>query len=882
MGANFEGPNMIRMLYSPESHESSECNRLAIGSLLDGIGSMDAFSPTRYCGAGGHRRGVSGNAAIQRIQRLGAKEAQSIGMTPGYPLLISQLSRSVRGAFLAALLVLLAGPGFSTSAHAQSASAWNKRGEAAELREDYDTAYEAYLKAHQKNLKDMRYQARVDRMRFQAAAAHVDRGRLLRQSGDIAGALNQFTRALQIDPGNEAAAQEIQITQRAESISTSGANPQGGTSSSNTIQHDIASISAPIEIRAVSDDPITLNMIEDSKNIYIAIGKLAGLNVLFDPDYVSKRIPISLNNVSLSDALRIVGAIAGTFYKAMTPDTILVVQNNHQKHTDLDSLAVQTFYLTNSSQLSDANEIYTALRNVLPPDTKTFLIPSQNAIIVRGTTDDLILAEKLINDLDRTRAEVVVDVAILEVNRDKVRNLGITLPQSVGITPQSTPGTTTSTGTTTTGATGSTTSSDFTLNTLANFNSTNLAVTITGGTVNALLTDADTRVLQNPSLRATDGQQATMKIGSKIPVATGSFGGGGLGGAGALGGLGGLGVQTQFAYQDVGVNIDMTPTIHLDREVSLKLNVEVLSQTGSVTISGVTEPIIGQRASKTTIQLRDGEPCLLAGILTKEENSTSSGTPGLANIPILKYFFGSNFHESQQGEIVFILIPHIVRESVLTRLNTRAIDTGTSADIQLRRASTPVDELFPDSVRPPLGSPTISAANAANAMVQQLKQQAMPPVPGANPPVPPAAANANTGSPVTLTVIPPNSTQTLGSTFQASIVLSNAHDVYSVPLQLQFDPKVLQLVNVDAGGLLGGDGQPVALVHRDEGNGLVTISASRPPGVGGVNGQGQVCILTFKAVAAGDSNIALVKVGARNSIQANLPAVGSQAVVHVK
>jgi general secretion pathway protein D len=131
-------------------------------------------------------------------------------------------------------------------------------------------------------------------------------------------------------------------------------------------------------------------------------------------------------------------------------------------------------------------------------------------------------------------------------------------------------------------------------------------------------------------------------------------------------------------------------------------------------------------------------------------------------------------------------------------------------------------------------------------------------------------------------VTPPSSNQTVGATFMAGVYLTNAHDVYSVPVQVQFDPKVLQLVNVDAGSLLGGDGQPVALVHRDEGNGLVTISASRPPGVTGVNGAGQVCVLTFKAIAAGDTNISLVKVGAKNSAQASLPAVGKQAVVHVK
>ena len=788
---------------------------------------------------------------------------------------------------MAAVTVLLAWLAASPPAHAQSASTWNKRGQAAELREDYDTAYTDYLKAKQKAPKDMRYQARVDRMRFEAAAQHVDRGRVLRQGGDITGALNQFTRALEIDPGNEAAAQEVKITRSMDKSTDGGAASAapGGAEAQAEIK-EVSSISPPIELKPMSDDLITLHMTEDSKNIYTAIGKLAGLNVLFDPDYVSKRIPVELSNVDLSDALRLVGIEAGTFYKVVTPDTIFVALNNHQKHQDLDDLAVQTFYLTNPSQPADANEIYTALRNMLPADVKSYLVPSQNAIIVRGTRDDLILSEKLLNDLDRTKPEVVVDVAILEVNRDKVRNLGLTLPQSFGITPQVTPNSTNTVASAT--ATGTAQASGFTLNTLANVNATNFAVSIGGGTLNALLTDADTRVLQQPSIRATDGQEASLKVGSKIPVATGSYS------AGAATGLtAGIGVQTQFTYMDVGVNITLTPTIHLDREVSLKLQVDVLSQTGSSTIEGVTEPIIGQRSDKSIIQLRDGEPCLLAGLLTKMDNTTNSGTPGLSDIPLLKYFFGSVNHEVEQDEIVFVLIPHIVRESTLTKLNTRSIDTGTFNDIEVRRGAPQQDDntLLSTDAGPAPVTPT-TAANAATAMVQQLSQQAMPPMPGAasvapgtaSAPGSPAApkAAAAPGPPVSLVVIPATSTQAVGSTFTASVYLTNAHDLYSVPLQLQFDPKVLQLVNVDMGGLLGGDGQPVALSHRDDGKGLVTVSASRPPGVGGVNGEGQVCILTFKAIAAGDSNLTLVKVGAKNSAQANLPATGGQAVVHVK
>jgi general secretion pathway protein D len=835
---------------------------------------------------------LSPTAALRPI--FSAKEAHSTGMTRGYsalfsifvttsfPKLSARLCRRPQGC-LAGLLVLLAALAIGPSAHAQSASSWNKKGQTAELRGDYDAAYEAYLHAHQASPSDMRYTTRLDRMRFQASASHVDRGRVMRQSGDINGALTEFTRALQIDPSNQAAAQEIQITEHPETAPVSGPGaavaPPVGVSPSAGIPGSMDDVAGPLVLKPVSTDPYTLHMVEDTKAVYQAICKQAGLNVLFDPDLPAKRIPVDLTSVDLTDALRIVGLVSGTFYKPVTSDTIFVSQNTRDKHTALDDLAVQTFYLTNVSQPNDGNEILTAIRNVMPPDIKLYLVPSQNAIILRATSDQLLLAQKLINDLDRPRAEVVVDVAILEVNRDKMRNLGITLPQSFGLTPVASP-TATTTSTTTTNGNSTTTTNNLTLNSLANLNATNFAVTITGGTVNALLSDADTRVLQNPSIRATDLQAASLKIGSRIPVATGSYGAAPGAGGAALG----IGVQTQFQYLDVGVTITMTPTVHLDHEVSLKMKVEVSSQTGSVTISGVTEPIIGQRSIEHTIQLKEGEPSILAGILSKQDNATNNGTPGLAQIPILKYFFGSQFKEVSQDEVVFILIPHIVRDSPLTRANTRIIDTGTQGTIELRHDTNPADAIRPDAiVTPPIvqGSST-SAANAAAAMVQQMKQQAMPPTPPAQTTPATPAAPAPAGPPIQMTVLPVNSSQTVGSTFQIAVLGSNAHDLYSVPLQVQFDPKILQLVNVDAGGLLGGDGQNVALSHRDEGNGLVTINTSRPPGVAGVNGQGDVCTLTFKALAPGDSKIELVKVGAKNSQQVNLPAVGSQAVVHVK
>ena len=260
----------------------------------------------------------------------------------------------------------------------------------------------------------------------------------------------------------------------------------------------------------------------------------------------------------------------------------------------------------------------------------------------------------------------------------------------------------------------------------------------------------------------------------------------------------------------------MTPTVHYDHEVTLKMKIEVSSHNGDQTISGVVEPIIAQDISEQTIQLKEGEPSILAGIVQKQDIRGVNGTPGLGEIPFLKYFFSSQNKEVQQGEIVFLLIPHIVRESVLTRLNTRAIDTGTGQSIELRHEAS-AELNVPVIPRPrPVTGPETTAANAASAMVGQLAQQAQMPTPNnpspgfsaTIPPTPPAqAATPPGGSPVTLSIVPPVSTQAVGSTFQVAITASNAHDLYALPLQLQFNPQLIQLVNVDSGDLLARDGQ---------------------------------------------------------------------------
>jgi general secretion pathway protein D len=785
------------------------------------------------------------------------------------------------------LLLILAAVCSSPAAQAQSASTWNKRGQAAQSRKDYDAAYEDFRHAADKKPGDLRYRARLELMRFEAGMSHVDRGRLARQSGDLNVAFAEFARALEIDPSNQAAQQEldqVRLEQAAAAKAAAVLSPQPGeqTPEQRATQEELSSLASPVELKPIANDPISIHTVEDAKIVYQTVGKLAGLNVIFDPAFKPQRIAVDLTRVSLNDALRIVGLTAGAFYKPITRDTIYVAENTREKRAALDELAVQTFYLTNVATQADANEILTALRNLLEGNNRIFLIPSQNAIVMRGTPDQLLFAQKLLNDLDRARAEVVIDVAVLEVNRDHIRNLGITLPTSIGLTPTCTASTSsnacTSTSSTSSSTTSSTTATDtsssqLTLNGLSNLNATNFAVSVSGATVNALLSDSDTRILQSPRIRATDGQNATLKIGSRIPIATGSF-------SSTLTATVGAGVQTQFQYIDVGVNIDVTPTVHFDHEITLKASIEVSSETGQVTISNVSEPIIGQNIIKQTIQLKEGEPSLLGGILTKQDTATSNGTPGLAQLPILKYIFGSQYKETQQGEIVFLMIPHLVREPAITRGNVRPIDTGTATAIELRHDETPnEDDALPIGAQPaPKTVNPTSLANAADAAVQQMKQQAAPPVPPkATVPTP-----ANVRPPVSLSIQPPVSSQTVGNTFQVAVLVQNAHDVASVPLQLQFDPKVLQLVKIDSGELLTRGGQPPILTRNDDGPGLVSVNVARAAGAPAMEGQGALLVLTFHSLAAGDASISLSRVGARTTAQISLPAVGSQAVVHVK
>ncbi|HXM20026.1 MAG TPA: cohesin domain-containing protein [Terriglobales bacterium] len=750
---------------------------------------------------------------------------------------------------------------------ADKAKSLYNKGKDAEARQNYEQAYDYYKEAYDLKPGDLSYRAAFERLRFLAGASHVHRGQLLREAGQLDTALAEFQKAVEMDPSSSIAQQELQHTKQMIDAAKS-AGPRSAAPAPSGVQKRLDEAAGPVELATISNVPINLKITEDSKVIYETVGKLAGINVLFDPDYTSRRIKIELNNVSLEEALEIIALESKTFWRPVTPNTIFVASDNPAKRKDLEQSVIKTFYLANLSQPTELQDVVNAMRQILEI-SRIQPLPSQGAIVVRGTPDQIALAQKLIGDLDKAKPEVIVDVAVLQINRDKSRTLGISPPTSATVALQSnlTSSTTTTTtpGTVTPGTTNQTTGTpnQINLNQINGLNATNFTITIPQATATALFSDTSTKLIQKPQIRAVDGQKASLKIGDRVPVATGSF----------QPGIGGVGinplVNTQFQYLDVGVNIDITPKVHANGEVTLKITMDISSVTGTSNIGGISQPVIGQRKIEHEVRLKEGEVNLLGGMLEETQTKALTGIPGLAQIPILKYLFGQSTTDHSETETVFVLIPHIVRSHEYSDMNQQALDVGTANAIELRRVS--------HQNAPPPAAPGQAPSAQSPAQPQTMSMPASAPAsqfPTAIT-VPPGAA--------AFSFDPGSVTQAAGSTFAVNVVLAGAQNAFSVPLQISYDPKMLQVVNVSNGSFLSQDGQAVALVHRDDDtSGTLQITATRPPGAGGISGQGTVVTLTLMAKAAGQSTLTIARGGVRDPGMQAAPAAGAAMTVTIQ
>lgn len=563
---------------------------------------------------------------------------------------------------------------FCAAVLAESPQSLWKKGAKAEARQDYETAYEYYSAAYDKRPDDLKYRVAFERVRFLAAAAKLKRAQKLREQGELKEALLLFAKASEIDPSNDLARQEIRRTE--ELIKPPVTSPDDDHKSHGTKSRSLEEAEEPVELCDISHLPLqSLKLTGDAKTIYETVARVAGINVLFDPEYTSRPLTIDLRGVTLHQALSILSLESRTFWRPVTPNTIFVAADTLAKRRELDQNAIQTFYLGHASTPVELQDIVTAIRNILEVQ-RIQQLPSQNAIVVRGAPSQLALVQKLIDDFDKVKPEVVVDVVVAQVRNDKVRQAGILPPQVFSAALQGNSSNNTNNNNSNSN---NNNNNGLNLNDLQHLNSTNYSVSLSPLQAELLLTDANTKILEKPQLRAADGVKASLKVGDRLPVATGSFGTP-LG----ISGNSTLGVNTQFQFLEVGVKIDVTPHVHADNEVSLKVTLEISNKSGDQQIGGIDQPIISQRTVDHEIQLKDGEVNLLGGILEETTTLNTNGVPVLSRLPLLKYVFGQEDKEKHTNEVVFLLVPHIVRGRVLSALNLKPLDVGAGNNVEVR------------------------------------------------------------------------------------------------------------------------------------------------------------------------------------------------------
>ncbi len=335
-------------------------------------------------------------------------------------------------------------------------------------------------------------------------------------------------------------------------------------------------------------------------------------------------------------------------------------------------------------------------------------------------------------------------------------------------------------------------------------------------------------------------------------------------------------VNTQFQYIDVGVNLDITPHVHANRDVSMKLSVEVSSVTGNATIGGITQPIISQRKVEHEIRLKEGEVSILAGLISRTDSKTLNGWPGLAKVPGLRYLFSSDNTETQEDEVLIVLTPRVVRLPDWTRANLRPIYSGTETFPGARRE---IDVKAP-SANP---NPQMTPATSPPATVVPAPVTPVSPGPGSATTAPLAGAPQTQVAGPRIRFEPATMNLAPGQTATIGVVVENVTDLYSVPMLLQYNPAIISVQEVRQGGFLTGGTQEIAIVQRvDPEHGQAIISVTRQPNTPGVNGNGTILGVVVKALAPGVTNLSIVQVNAKDSQQKAIPLVTSEATLRVQ
>ena len=564
-------------------------------------------------------------------------------------------------ALLALALILMLG------ASGCAARAAKQAGLAAERQQDYDQAILEYTRAVQANPDDREARLALERASLRGAQAHYAGGRRLSGLGRYDEALIEYQIAADLNPLSSAVADALRATRL--QLRTQATVRAGTLTPLQTViarASEMAPHGLDFPEGVVLPDSLVFREAR-SRDVFAVLGQFANVTVVFDPTFQDAPLSIDVRNAKLEDALQAVATATGVFLRVTAPQTVTVIPDTPAKRREYEQEVVRTFYLSNADvgETIDLLRVVMDLRRLAP-------ITATNAITVKDTPERVAAAARVLQAIDKARPEVVIDVELLEVDRTRLREYGLQIA-SPGPAP--------------TGLEGELDVNQLglTLRDLTNLTQSDIFVTnLPGLLYRALKRDANTRTLANPHLRTSEGLPAQARFGERVPVPVTTF---------APFATGGVAQQpiTSFNYENIGVNIDITPRIHHNDEVSLTLQIEVSNISGK----GFGDlPTFGNRLINTTIRLRDGETNMLAGLIRDDERTVLSGIPGLSDLPILGRLFAGNRLETQETDIILTLTPHILRVLDLTEADLRAFVVAHDTALLEASILTPVESLF--------------------------------------------------------------------------------------------------------------------------------------------------------------------------------------------
>jgi len=819
-------------------------------------------------------------------------------------------------ALMGLVLIILAGA-VAMQAKPRQGEKDFKAGVAAEAKMDWDTAVTMYQKAVDEVPSDLSYQIAMRRARFQAGQKHVEAGVKLRGENKLQEAVQELQKAIVIDPSSSIALQELKRTQQIllDGAKAGSTDPgAAGLTATEKMRREedarVESIQGLPELKPTVrrlPSPFKINN-SMPQILYRTVASMGGLYVVFDPQYTpaaNKPFDVNLDNMTVEEAFDYIAFITHTFWKPISANTIFVCEDSTTKRRDYEDEVMRVFYAPNASSVQEFQEMANAIRTVTEV-RRVFTTNAGRAIIVRGTADQVALVEKLLHDLDKPKAEVIVDIIIMQANTTRSKQLAATIASGgtaglnvpIAFTPRSSialGGTNSTTTTSTTGTsittpitttpTSTGTTSSVGLNSLGHISSADFSTSLPGALLEAMLTDTKTKVLNSPQVRASDQMKSELQVGLRIPYATGSLGS-------AVGattvGVSPL-VQTQFSYADTGVTVVIQPTVHSAEEVTMHVEITVSSVQQYENLGGgISQPVISQEKNITDVRMRNNEVSLLGGLNQTTDSNTLNGIPGLSSIPVLgKFLFGSTSTEKDSDQIMIAMIPHIVRTPDYSPENLRGIFAGSDQNIKIVHAQIDEPLIVPVVPAPPAAAKPEAAASPAPVPPAPAQlpapQAAVPQAATAAPAAPTAASPAPAAAP--RLSFSPSPLQTIpNGVFTLTVQLDGASDVFSLaPLQIKFDPAQLRLNDASAGDLLTRDGGRVTTakdIRNEAGEASVTLT--RLPGAGGVSGSGAVATLTFSAIGRGTGTVSITGAGLRNSQSQAVPVLLGSVPVTVQ